>query len=85
MTNIPTEQLRIGTIAILVNNRDQVDTLNALISQYQHMIIGRVGVPYRAKHVSIIALLVEGSTDQMGAFSGKLGTIPGVKIRSSVF
>lgn len=41
-----------------------------------------MGVPYRERGLSIIALLVDGSTDALGAMTGKLGNIPGVKVRS---
>ena len=76
---------RLGTLAILVTNRAQVSTVNALISQHEHLILGRIGLPYRKKSVSIIVLLVEGTTDELGAFSGKLGSVPGIKSRSAVF
>ena len=76
---------RLGTVAILVVNREQVSMLNSLISQHEHLILGRIGLPYREKQVSIIGLLVEGTTDALGAFSGKLGAVSGIKIRSAVF
>ena len=76
---------RLGTVAILVGNREQVSTVNTLISQHEQLILGRIGLPYREKHVSIIVLLVEGTTDELGAFSGKLGAVSGIKIRSAVF
>ena len=76
---------RLGTVAILVANRDQVSTVNTLISLHERLILGRIGLPYREKQVSIIVLLVEGTTDELGAFSGKLGAVPGIKIRSAVF
>jgi len=77
--------LRLGTVAILVANRKQAGVVNALISQHERLILGRIGLPYREKHISIIVLLVEGTTDELGAFSGKLGNVSEVKIRSAVF
>ena len=53
-----------------------------VISQYADLVVGRMGVPYRERGLSIIALLVDGSTDALGAMTGKLGNIPGVKVRS---
>ncbi len=76
---------RLGTVAILLASREQVSTVNALISQYERLILGRIGLPCREKHINIIVLLVEGTTDELGAFSGKLGAVPGIKIRSAVF
>ena len=76
---------RLGTVAVLVANREQVSTVNTLISQHEHLILGRIGLPYRKKNISMIVLLVEGSTDELGAFSGKLGSVPGIKSRTAVF
>ena len=76
---------RLGTLAILVTKREQVSTVNSLISQHERLILGRIGLPYREKRVNIIVLLVEGTTDELGAFSGKLGAVSGIKIRSAVF
>jgi putative iron-only hydrogenase system regulator len=84
MTDIATSP-RLGTLAILVADREQAGAVNALISQHERLILGRIGLPYREKRVSIIVLLVQGTTDELGAFSGKLGTLPEVKIRSAVF
>ena len=81
----PLPSQRLGTVAILVANREQVSTVNSLISQHERLILGRIGLPYREKQVSIIVLLVEGTTDELGAFSGKLGVVSGIKIRSAVF
>ena len=57
-------------------------SVNNVISQYADLVVGRMGVPYRERGLSIIALLVDGSTDALGAMTGKLGNIPGVKVRS---
>jgi putative iron-only hydrogenase system regulator len=74
---------RIGVIAILVENReDAVPRVNELLTQFGEIIIGRLGLPYRERGVSVISLTVEGTTDQVGALTGRLGMIPGVKTRS---
>ncbi len=77
------EQMRIGVVAILVEDRHQAaPRVNELLSEYGEAILGRVGLPYRERNVSIIAVIVEGTTDHLGAFTGKLGMIPGVRTRS---
>ena len=73
---------RIGTIAILVEDRGQVRKINELLTDYGDVIIGRVGVPYREKGCSIISVIVEGTTDDVGALSGKLGMLRGVRTKS---
>jgi putative iron-only hydrogenase system regulator len=74
---------RIGVIAILVEGRGpSVVRVNELLSEYGHIIIGRLGIPYREKGVSVISITVEGTTDEVGALSGKLGMVSGVKTKS---
>ena len=72
----------VAVLAINVRGGSSVQPLNELLHQYGLYIIGRMGVPYRERGLSIIALLVDGSTDALGAMTGKLGNIPGVKVRS---
>ena len=74
---------RIGVIAILVEKREEsVPGVNELLTEFGELIIGRIGVPYREREVNIISLIVEGTTDQLGTLTGKLGMIPGVRTKS---
>ena len=74
---------RIGVVAIVVEDRKAaVPRVNDILSEFGETIIGRIGVPYRERDLNIIAIIVEGTTDQLGALSGKLGMVPGVKSKS---
>ena len=74
---------RIGVVAIVVEDRrTAVPRVNEILSEFGQTIIGRIGVPYRERDLNIIAIIVEGTTDQLGALSGKLGMVPGVKSKS---
>jgi len=53
-----------------------------LLHSYAPNILLRVGYPMRDKNVSVICLVMELSIEAMGAFSGKLGQIPSVKVKS---
>ena len=69
--------------ALAIHDRQaRAASVNSIISQYADLVVGRMGVPYRERGLSIIALLVDGNTDALGAMTGKLGNIPGVKVRS---
>jgi putative iron-only hydrogenase system regulator len=48
------------------------------------MIIGRMGLPHREREVSVISLIVDGTTDQVGSMTGKLGSIPQVIVKSAL-
>ena len=76
---------RIGVIGIVLNNPHAVaDKVNSIISEYSQIIIGRMGIPKHEEHVGLIALLIEGNTDDVGALTGKLGNIPGVIVKSAL-
>lgn len=72
-------------MAIVIEDRETAAAkVNQLLSSYGEWIVGRMGVPYRDKGISVIALIVDGDTDTLGAMTGKIGSIPGVKVRSAL-
>ncbi len=73
---------RIAAISILVEHPDSVEQLNALLHQYRDCIIGRMGIPYREKGISVICLAVDAPMDQINSLSGKLGRLPGVSAKA---
>jgi len=76
---------RIGVVGIVVEERgESVKKINSILSEYSRIIVGRLGVPYRERNVSVIAIIVDGTTDEIGAMTGKLGSISGVKVRSAL-
>ncbi len=75
-------EMRLGIIAILLTNNERVDTLNHLLSDFSDMIMARQGLPMREKGINVISLVVEGSTDQIGALTGKIGRLDGCKVKS---
>ncbi|MCT4620832.1 MAG: iron-only hydrogenase system regulator [Marinisporobacter sp.] len=75
---------RIGVVAIIVEEKDSVSMVNKLLSEFGEIILGRMGVPYKEKHVSVISIIVDGTTDEIGALTGKLGRIQGVTVKSAL-
>ncbi|AGL00469.1 TM1266 family iron-only hydrogenase system putative regulator [Desulfoscipio gibsoniae] len=75
---------RIGVIGIVVENREQAPRINSILSGYGEVIVGRMGIPYRERGLSVISLIVDGSTDEIGALTGKLGNISGVRVKSAL-
>ncbi len=74
---------RIGFIGIIVEDKNQVKALNELLSQYGHLIMGRMGIPHHGA-VNVIVVIIEGSNDEIGALTGKLGSIKGIMVRSAL-
>lgn len=75
---------RIGVVAIIVENEDRVQTVNSILSSYSELIVGRMGVPYKEKKVKVISIIVDGTTDKIGAMTGKLGRLDGVAVKSAL-
>lgn len=76
---------RIGVLGIAVENRrEAAPRVNEILSEHAEIIVGRMGIPYREKNLSVIALIIDGSTDEIGALTGKLGALPGVKVKSAL-
>lgn len=76
---------RIGVVAIIIYKPDEVyNRLNDILHEYSSIIIGRLGLPYRERYLSIISLIVDGSTDEIGAMTGKIGQLPHVSVKSSL-
>ncbi|HEU24688.1 MAG: CopG family transcriptional regulator [Mesoaciditoga sp.] len=74
---------RLGVVAIVVKNREEsYSGVNEILHDYGNIIIGRMGIPYRDRNLSIISVIVDGTTDEIGAMTGKLGKIKDVSVKS---
>lgn len=72
---------RVGSVIILIQTRESVHDLNEIISKHSQIIIGRQGLP-RSNGQSIISLILEGTTDQIGSLTGRLGRLSGIQVKS---
>jgi putative iron-only hydrogenase system regulator len=73
---------RIAVIGIVVNNREEsAKKVNDVLSNYGELIVGRMGIPYKERGISVISVIVDGSNDEIGALTGKLGNINGIKVK----
>jgi len=67
----------------MVENREEASRrINTILTEYGEIVVGRMGIPYRERNLSIISLIVDGSTDEIGAMTGKLGALQGVKVKT---
>ena len=73
---------RIALIGIIVSNHESVEQINALLSKYGYYIIGRMGLPYREKNLSIISVALDAPNNVISALSGKLGMLPGITAKT---
>lgn len=76
-------ETRVAVIGIIVENRDSAAPLNELLSQYGKYIIGRMGVPYDRKNISIISIAIDAPMDTINSLSGKIGRLDGVSAKAA--
>ena len=76
-------ETRVAVISIIIENPDSVQAMNELLHQYSSYVIGRMGIPYRAKGISIISIAVDAPQDKISALSGKIGRLPGVSAKAA--
>ncbi len=74
---------RVAVIALIVNKEETVEQLNAILHAYADSIIGRMGLPYRAKGFNIITIALDAPLDAINALAGKLGALPGVTVKTA--
>lgn len=76
---------RIGFVGIIVANRlKSSPAVNQILSEAGELILARVGLPYRERGVSVITLVIEATTDELGALTGRLGALDGVSVKSAL-
>lgn len=76
-------ETRVAVISIIVSEENAVNELNQILHGYNKYIIGRMGIPYRTKNVSIICVAIDAPQDIINALSGKLGKLSGVNAKAA--
>ena len=76
-------ETRVAVISIIVEEKDSVEKLNTILHEYGDEIIGRMGVPYREKGISIISVAIDAPQDRISSLAGKIGKLPGVSAKTA--
>ena len=76
-------ETRVSVISAVVEDREAVETLNAVLHEYGDWIIGRMGLPYRKKNIHIVSVAVDAPQDVIATMSGKLGRIEKVSVKTA--
>lgn len=74
---------RVAVIGIIVEKNDSIEKMNQTLHEYSEYIVGRMGIPYRQKGISIISIAVDAPQDIISALSGKIGRIDGVSAKTA--
>ena len=76
-------ETRIAVISIIVEDTAAAEALNNLLHAYGQYIVGRMGIPYREKSVSIISIAIDAPMDKINALTGALGRINGITAKAA--
>ena len=77
------ENTRVAVIGIIVEDPDRAADINEILHLYSDYIIGRMGIPYREKNISIISVVIDAEPDIINQVSGRLGRVPGVTVKTA--
>lgn len=73
---------RIALLGIVVDNADSAEPLNKILHEYKDYIVGRMGIPYRARGVNLISIVIDAPGEVISAITGKAGMLPGVTAKA---
>ncbi len=75
---------RIAVAGIIIEDIEAVEQVNSVLHKYGSIIIGRLGLPYRERGVSVISVIIDADPDEISALTGAIGKIPGISVKSAI-
>ena len=75
---------RLGVVGIIIEDNEKSEEVNKVLHIHANLIVGRIGIPYPQRGVCVISLIVDGTSDQVSAMTGKLGKIEGIQVKSAL-
>lgn len=73
----------IATITIIANSNRLSDRINGLLHEYNHLMIGRMGMPYRECGLYLITVTLDGSRSDILELSHRLNILPDVSVKAT--
>lgn len=75
-------ETRVDVIGIIVENTESAEKINSILHEYSQYILGRMGVPYQKRGISVISIIMDAPQPVISALSGKLGKLEGVSTKA---
>ena len=82
MNEEKTSENRIAVVSILVADRCVSEQINTILSEFGDWIIGRMGIPYKEKGVSILSVVMDAPVEKVNTLTGKIGKMKGVSVKA---
>ena len=77
------EQTRIAVMSIIVEDRESAESLNRLLHNYGNYIIGRMGLPYEKKKLSLMSVALDAPENIISELAGKAGNLPNISVKTA--
>jgi len=76
---------RLGFVGIVIEDRkSSAQQVNEILSSFGKIISARLGFPHKERNCSVITVIVDATTDEIGALTGRLGKVPGISVKSAL-
>lgn len=75
---------RIAVIGIIIEDITKAVEVNEILHEFNTIIVGRMGIPYKEKELSVISIIADGLVDEISAMTGKLGKLNGVSVKAAI-
>ena len=75
-------ETRVAVIAIIVEKMESASEVNAILHEFSEFIVGRMGLPYRERRISVINIVLDAPMDKINAIAGRLGRLDGVTAKA---
>ena len=76
-------ETRVAVMSIIVDSPEMAEKLNSILHEYSEFIIGRMGIPYRKRGISIISIALDAPQNTIAALAGKIGGLKGVSVKTA--
>ena len=76
------EEKRLCVLSILVGDRKEAEKVNGYLSEYGEYVVGRMGIPYRERNVSVLCVVLDAPSAAVNALTGKIGKLAGVTAKA---
>ncbi len=76
------EEKRLCVLSILVEDRKEAEKVNGYLSEYGEYVVGRMGIPYRERGVSVLCVVLDAPSAAVNALTGKIGKLDGVTAKA---
>lgn len=76
-------ETKVAVMSIIVEENETVEKLNGILHEYSEYIIGRMGIPYKQRKISIISIAIDAPQDTISSLAGKVGNLPGISVKTA--